>query len=36
MGFESGSAWRLIDWRGRRGRGALLDRIGARIDPDAP
>src|SRR5262245_59509594 len=37
MGFESGSAWRLIDWRGRRARAKeLLDRIGARIDPDAP
>ncbi|MBI3855426.1 MAG: sugar ABC transporter ATP-binding protein [Planctomycetes bacterium] len=36
MGFESGSAWRLIDWRGRRARAKeLLDRIGARIDPDA-
>ena len=37
MGFESGSAWRVIDWRGRRARAKeLLDRIGARIDPDAP
>jgi rhamnose transport system ATP-binding protein len=37
MGFESGGAWRLIDWRGRRARAReLLDRIGARIDPDAP
>ena len=37
MGFETGSAWRLIDWRGRRARAKeLLDRIGATIDPDAP
>jgi len=37
LGFESGSAWRIIDWRGRRSRAReLLDRIGARIDPDAP
>ncbi len=37
MGFESGGAWRLIDWRRRRARAReLLDRIGARIDPDAP
>jgi rhamnose transport system ATP-binding protein len=37
LGFESGGAWRLIDWRGRRARAKeLLDRIGARIDPDAP
>ncbi|RPH49398.1 MAG: sugar ABC transporter ATP-binding protein, partial [Planctomycetota bacterium] len=37
MGFESGGRWRLIDWRSRRARAReLLDRIGARIDPDAP
>ena len=37
MGFESGGVWRLIDWRSRRARAReLLDRIGARIDPDAP
>jgi rhamnose transport system ATP-binding protein len=37
MGFESGPAWRVIDWRARRSRAKeLLDRIGARIDPDAP
>jgi rhamnose transport system ATP-binding protein len=37
MGFESGGLWRLIDWRSRRTRAReLLDRIGARIDPDAP
>jgi rhamnose transport system ATP-binding protein len=37
MGFESGGLWRLIDWRGRRARAReLLDRIGARIDPDVP
>jgi rhamnose transport system ATP-binding protein len=37
LGFESGGLWRLIDWRARRARAKeLLDRIGARIDPDAP
>jgi rhamnose transport system ATP-binding protein len=37
MGFEAGSAWRPIDWPARRARAKeLLDRIGARIDPDAP
>jgi rhamnose transport system ATP-binding protein len=36
LGFESGGLWRLIDWRGRRARAKeLLDRIGARIDPEA-
>jgi len=36
LGFESGGLWRQIDWRGRRSRAReLLDRIGARIDPDA-
>jgi rhamnose transport system ATP-binding protein len=36
LGFESGGLWRIIDWRGRRARAKeLLDRIGARIDPDA-
>jgi len=35
LGFESGGLWRLIDWRGRRARAKeLLDRIGARIDPE--
>ena len=37
LGFESGGAWRIIDWRARRARAKeLLDRIGAQIDPDAP
>ncbi|HVE40602.1 MAG TPA: sugar ABC transporter ATP-binding protein [Planctomycetota bacterium] len=37
LGFESGSSWRIIDWRSRRARAKeLLDRIGARIDPDSP
>jgi rhamnose transport system ATP-binding protein len=37
LGVESGGLWRLVDWRGRRARAKeLLDRIGARIDPDAP
>jgi len=37
LGFERGGSWRLIDWRGRRARAKeLLDRIGARISPDAP
>jgi rhamnose transport system ATP-binding protein len=37
LGSESGGAWRLIDWRGRRSRAKeLLERIGALIDPDAP
>ena len=37
LGFEQGGPWRLIDWRGRRTRAKeLLDRIGARISPDAP
>src|SRR6187401_1553094 len=36
LGFEQGGSWRLIDWRGRRARAKeLLDRIGARISPDA-
>ena len=36
LGVEGGSAWRRIDWRERRRRAtALLDRVGARIDPDA-
>ncbi len=37
LGFESGGSWRIIDWRGRRARAKeLLERIGARIDPDSP
>ena len=36
LGSESGGLWRLIDWRARRARAKeLLDRIGARIDPEA-
>ncbi|HEV3026936.1 MAG TPA: sugar ABC transporter ATP-binding protein [Planctomycetota bacterium] len=36
LGFEPGGLWRLIDWRARRARAKeLLDRIGARIDPEA-
>jgi len=36
LGVESGGLWRLVDWRRRRARAKeLLDRIGARIDPDA-
>jgi len=37
LGSEEGGNWRVIDWRGRRARAKeLLDRIGARISPDAP
>ena len=36
LGYESGGLWRRIDWRARFARAKeLLDRIGARIDPDA-
>ncbi|HEV7500952.1 MAG TPA: sugar ABC transporter ATP-binding protein, partial [Vicinamibacteria bacterium] len=36
FGLEPGGAWRRIDWTERRRRArALLDRVGARIDPDA-
>jgi rhamnose transport system ATP-binding protein len=36
LGFEEGGSWRIIDWRARRTRAKeLLDRIGARISPDA-
>ena len=32
---ERGSAWRVLDWKQRRGRArTLLDRVGASIDPD--
>jgi rhamnose transport system ATP-binding protein len=35
LGIEAPSRWGRIDWRERRRRAAeLLDRIGARIDPD--
>jgi rhamnose transport system ATP-binding protein len=36
LGIEGGGAWRRINWRRRRQRAReLLDRIGARIDPEA-
>jgi rhamnose transport system ATP-binding protein len=36
IGLESTGAWRWIDWNARRRRAEeLLDRIGARIHPDA-
>ena len=36
FGLETGSAWRAIDWRQRRARAtALLERVGAHVDPDA-
>src|SRR5262249_18956448 len=36
LGRERGGAWRRIDWRGRpRQARVLLDRLGARSDPDA-
>src|SRR5207245_8858001 len=32
---ERGAAWRIVDWKGRRARArALLERVGARVDPD--
>jgi rhamnose transport system ATP-binding protein len=35
IGLERVSAWRAVDWPGRRRRAAgLLDEVGARIDPD--
>jgi rhamnose transport system ATP-binding protein len=35
LGLERSAAWRRVDWRGRRRRAReLLDRVGARIDPD--
>lgn len=35
LGLEQGSSWRLIDWKQRRRRAAeVLERIGARIDPE--
>ena len=34
LGLENGGAWRKIDWRARHRRAkALLDRVGAKIDP---
>jgi rhamnose transport system ATP-binding protein len=37
FGLESQGAWRRVDWRARRQRAeALLARVGARIDPEAP
>ncbi len=36
IGLERGGTWHVINWAGRRRRAAeLLDRIGARIHPDA-
>ncbi len=36
-GVESSSAWRWIDWKGRKQRARqLLERIGANINPDWP
>src|SRR3982751_3862647 len=35
LALESGGAWRRVDWETRRRRAAaLLDRIGAPLDPD--
>src|SRR5262249_57442000 len=35
LGLERSGPWRRVDWRGRRARAReLLDRVGARIDPD--
>jgi rhamnose transport system ATP-binding protein len=37
IGFEPAGAWRRIDWRERRRRGAaLLSRVGVALDLDAP
>lgn len=37
MGYETGGPWRILNWRRRRARAReLLDRIGARIEPDTP
>jgi rhamnose transport system ATP-binding protein len=37
LGLEQGGLWRRINWRGRNARAReLLDRIGARIDPQTP
>ncbi|MBI5831237.1 MAG: sugar ABC transporter ATP-binding protein [Armatimonadetes bacterium] len=36
LGLEGAGLWRRVDWRERRRRAQeLLDRVGARIDPDA-
>jgi rhamnose transport system ATP-binding protein len=36
LGYEGAGLWRRVDWRTRRVRTReLLDRVGARIDPDA-
>jgi rhamnose transport system ATP-binding protein len=35
LGLERSAPWRRVDWRGRRRRAReLLERVGARIDPD--
>jgi rhamnose transport system ATP-binding protein len=35
LALDTGGAWRRIDWRARHRRaGELLDRVGARIEPD--
>jgi len=37
FGLEAGGAWRRISWTARRKRAVeLLDRVAARIDPEAP
>src|SRR5574341_80404 len=37
LGLERGGLWRRVNWRQRNARAReLLDRIGARIDPQAP
>ena len=36
LGLEGGGPWRRVRWKARRGRAkALLERVGARIDPEA-
>jgi rhamnose transport system ATP-binding protein len=36
LGYEPAGLWHRVDWRARRARTReLLDRVGARIDPDA-